>query len=265
MPRNYVKRPLILAHRGASALAPENTLAAFLRARDLGADGVELDVTLTRDSVPVVIHDDTVDRTTDGHGAVSNKTLLEIKRLDAGGWKSPTYHGETIPTLAEVFDALADWLRPAGLEHKGVVNVEMKSETLRTDGVERKVVKIVEQKNLQESVIISSFNPLALARVRALNCGLMRGLLYDLSLPFYLRRAWLRLLAAPHALHPDHAMVDSGYMLWATRHAYTVNTWTVDEPQEALRLTGLGVNALITNKPDLIGRSLANHAARNGG
>jgi glycerophosphoryl diester phosphodiesterase len=259
---NHGKRPLLIAHRGASDLAPENTIAAFHRARELGADGVELDVTLTRDRVPVVIHDDTVDRTTDGHGAVNDMTVYDIKRLDAGGWKNPAYRGESIPTLAEVFDALGDWVKPSGLEYKGVINVELKSATLRTDGVERQVVNLVEQMKLQESVILSSFNPLALVRVRALNGQLMRGLLYDLRMPIYLRRAWLRVLVAPHALHPDHAMVDTGYMIWATRDKYSVNTWTVDEPQEALRLADLGVNAIITNKPDLIRRALADHEAR---
>lgn len=253
-----LKRPLILAHRGASGVAPENTLAAFRLARELGADGVELDVTLTRDRVPVVIHDDTVDRTTDGHGRVSELTILEMKQLDAGARSSPAFSGETIPTLAEVFDALADWLKPGGpgRRPRGIINVELKSRMIGTDGVERQVVNLISQKNLEDRVILSSFSPFALARVRSLDPRLVRGLLYDLRLPVYLRRAWLRFLAAPHALHPEHTMVDEAYMQWARSNKYTINTWTVDEPSAAVRLAAIGVNALITNRPDLIRQAL---------
>jgi glycerophosphoryl diester phosphodiesterase len=251
------KKPLVLAHRGASAIAPENTIAAFLRARELGADGIELDVTLTKDKIPVVIHDDAVDRTTDGRGSVSRMTLFELKRLDAGGWKAPVYRGETIPTLADAFNALEDWLRPRGGERHGIVNVELKSGTIRSDGLERQVVELIQAQKLQDSVIISSFNPLALVRVRLLSPRIARGLLYDLSLPIYLRRAWLRLIAAPQALHPHHKMVDARYMHWANRNHYSTNTWTIDDPEEAKRLDRLGVNALITNSPDHVRAALA--------
>jgi glycerophosphoryl diester phosphodiesterase len=257
MSADHSKRTLVLAHRGASDAAPENTIAAFLRARYLGADGIELDVTLTSDHIPIVIHDDTVDRTTNGSGAVGNMTLTEIKRLDAGGWKDPIYRGETIPTLEEVFRSLEEWVRPTTTARRGVINIELKSERVLSNGVERKVVDLVAKNKLQDSVIVSSFNPLALARVRRLNSRLARGLLYDFNMPIYLRRAWLRFLAAPQALHPHHRMIDASYVLWASRRHYSINTWTVDDPGEALRLAGLGVNALITNKPDLIQRALA--------
>ncbi|MGB8646584.1 MAG: glycerophosphodiester phosphodiesterase family protein [Anaerolineae bacterium] len=251
-------KPLVFGHRGAAAVAPENTIAAFLRARDLGADGVELDVTLTRDRVPVVIHDDTVDRTTNGHGLIRNMTILEVKQLDAGSWKSPKYRGEQIPTLAEVLDALADWVNPASPSRmpRGMINVEIKSMGLGTDGVEREVVNLIGRMNLESRILISSFNPLALERVKQLNPRLQRGLLYETDMPFYLRRAWLRFLAAPHALHPDHQMIDQAYMQWARRKHYAVNTWTVDDPAEAKRLAALGVEILISNQPDVICRAL---------
>jgi glycerophosphoryl diester phosphodiesterase len=251
-------RPLILGHRGASAVAPENTLPAFRRARELGADGVELDVTLTRDGVPVVIHDDTVDRTTNGHGEIRRMTIAEVKHLDAGSWKGEQFRGETIPTLAEVFDGLADWLEPRASVRapSGVVNVEIKSATLGTDGVERSVVNLISQRDLAKRVIISSFNPLALARVKGLNPELRLGLLYSQDEPIYLRRAWLRVLVGPSALHPEHTLINPAYMDWARRKRLEVNTWTVDEPEEARRLTGLGVTALITNRPDVVKQAL---------
>ncbi len=252
-------KTLVFGHRGASAEAPENTIAAFLRARELGADGIELDVTLTRDGVPVIIHDDTVDRTTDGHGLIRNMTILEVKQLDAGSWKSPEFKGETIPTLAEVFDALQDWITPAGSSRapRGLVNVEIKSSGFKTDGVERAVVNLIANKNLESRVLISSFNPLALYRIKAMNSRLARGLLYEPSMPIYLSRAWFRFLAAPHALHPYFKTIDRDYMQWARRKHYAVNTWTVDDPAEAARLATLGVGIIISNQPDVICRGLA--------
>ncbi len=254
-----MNKPLILGHRGAAAVAPENTICAFRRARELGADGVELDVTMTRDAVPVVIHDDTVDRTTNGHGAVRKLTVLEIKQLDAGAWKGKQFRGETIPTLAEVFDALADWLNPvaASRARRGIINVELKSATPGSDGLEREVVNLVVQKNLEDRVLLSSFNPFTLMRVKALNPQLKRGLLYAPDLPAYLSHAWLRPLAAPYALHPQHSMVNARLMKWARAKQYPINTWTVDEPGEAKRVASLGVAMLISNRPEAMRRALS--------
>lgn len=236
-------KPLVIGHRGASAYAPENTLAAFRLAFELGADGVELDVTLTKDGVPVVIHDDRVDRTTDGHGAIKQMTLAEVKRLDAGAWFGEKYHGERIPTLAEVLDAVGA---------RGIVNVELKSMTPQSAGLEAAVVQVIEQARAAEHVLISSFNPFALYRTMQLNGRLPRGLLYADDLPIYLRRAWLRPIARPTALHPKHTMVTTEYVTWARHKGYKINTWTVDEPDEMKRLIALGVDAIITNKPDVL-------------
>lgn len=246
------RRPLILAHRGASAYAPENTLAAFLLARELGADGVELDVQLSRDGVPVVIHDHTVERTTNGYGRVSELTIWELKQLDAGAWKDAAFSGEKIPTLAEVFDVLADWLRPARRTPQGLINVELKTERLKSDGLERAVINLINKYNLGDRILLSSFNPLALYRAKKQSPNLKRGLLYEQTMPLPLRRAWLRFWVNPQAMHPEHTMIDARYMAWARRKRLEVNTWTVDDPLEARRLADLGVNAIITNTPDVI-------------
>lgn len=248
--------PLILGHRGASAYAPENTLAAFHLAHELGADGIELDVQLTRDKVPVIIHDDTVDRTTDGKGRVSEMTVAEIRRLDAGSWKSEEYGGEPIPTLAQVFDSLRDWLRPTGRLRPCLVNVELKTERVRTDGLERQVLNVIARFGVQDRVLLSSFSPLSLYRAKRINPRLRRGLLYDLSLPIALRGPWLRLLTGAKAMHPEHTMIDERYMKWAVGSKLQVNTWTVDDPTEARRLRDLGVSAIITNTPDVIREAL---------
>lgn len=248
--------PLILAHRGASAYAPENTIAAFRLARELGADGIELDVQLTRDKVPIVIHDDTVDRTTDGHGRVCDLTIAEIAQLDAGSWKTEDYRGEPIPTLAQVFDALSDWLKPVGRERAGLINVELKTEWILTDGLEREVLNLIARYGIQERIVLSSFSPLSLYRAKKINPRLRRGMLYDPSEAIYLRRAWLRPFVAPQTMHPEHVMVDAKFMEWAKRKKLGVIPWTVDDPDEAKRLAELGVNAMITNKPDVIREAL---------
>lgn len=234
-------KPLVLAHRGASAYAPENTLAAFQRAFEMGADGIELDVSLTRDGVPVVLHDDTVDRTTNGHGAINQLTLAQAQQLDASN-RMDAYRGEKIPTLEEVLRAVSA---------RGLVNIEIKSRALRADGVEMAVLAAIENTRAPR-VLISSFNPLALYRMKGLDPRVPRALLYAPNLPIHLRRAWLRPLAQPTALHPHYSMVTRDFVEWAHRAGYHVNTWTVDDEAAARRLMECGVDAIITNKPDVL-------------
>ena len=239
----YLDRPLNLAHRGASHEAPANTLAAFLLARELGADGLELDVQLSRDGEVVVIHDYTVDATTDGHGRVRDKTLAELKALDAGAWFDPVFSGQRIPTLREVVDAVGRDL---------LINVELKTESGKDDGLASAVVRIVEENHLLDRVVISSFNPLALWRVRRLNPWVPVGMLYCEGLPFFLSRPWLRHLVRPEALHPEWSLVDDRYLRWARKRGYRVHTWTVDDPARMWQLAQAGVDLIITNRPDLL-------------
>lgn len=238
---------LNLAHRGASAYAPANTLAAFRLAEELGADGVELDVHLSADGAIVVIHDFTVDATTDGHGHVRDMTLAELKRLDAGSWFDPRFAGERIPTLEEVVEALGTHM---------VLNIELKALGLRSQGLEQAVVDLVHRHDIAPRTILSSFNPLVLWRLRRLDPALPRGLLYDASLPLPLRRAWLRPLVRPAALHPHHSLVHARSVTWAHAGGYRVHTWTVDEPTEMRRLIELDVDGIITNRPDVLQREL---------
>lgn len=238
-------RPLNVAHRGASAAAPENTLAAFRAALELGADGVELDVQLSRDGEVVVCHNTTVDQTTDGHGPLRDMTLAELRTLDAGSWFGPEFAGERIPTLQEVFDLIGN---------RALLNVEMKTVGLRSDGLEARVAEVIATNSLHRQVIVSSGNPLALWRLRCIDPRILLGLLHAPYLPLFLRRAWLRPLVRPEALHPHYTMVDAGYMRWA--QGCSVNVWTVDGPAEMRRLIGLGVKAIITNHPDVLAEML---------
>ncbi|MCA9970390.1 MAG: hypothetical protein KC425_09245 [Anaerolineales bacterium] len=228
--------PLIIGHRGASADAPENTLAAFALARAQGADGIELDVQLSADGRLMVFHDTRVDRTTNGRGRVSEMPASALQALDAG-------QGQPIPTLDEVFALLgADFL----------YNVEIKDWGWRDRGTETAVAACIHQHNLDQQVLVSSFNPLALRRIRP---RLTR------STPLALIRegGWLRygyLLASGQADHPHHSLVDAAYMAQAARRGWRVHVWTVDDPAEARRLAQLGVHGIITNRPGFIRTAL---------
>jgi glycerophosphoryl diester phosphodiesterase len=236
----YNGRTLIFGHRGASAYAPMNTLPAFELAAQQGADGVELDVHFSKDKQLIVLHDFTVDHTTNGKGYAHDMTLAQLKDLDAGSKKDPKFAGVQIPTLDEVFAAIGQKL---------YVNVEIKSETEDTDGVEQAVADCLRRNNMQERVIVSSFNPLALKRFREIMPEVPIGYLYmSDDQPFAEVMETL-----PHeARHPHHPMIDAAYMEWAKSNNYRVNTWTVNDPTRAVELKRLGVDAIITDTPDVM-------------
>ncbi|HUV89759.1 MAG TPA: glycerophosphodiester phosphodiesterase [Anaerolineae bacterium] len=250
-------RTLNIAHRGASAAAPPNTLAAFKKAIELGADGIEFDVHFSADGVPVVIHDFTVDATTDGSGRVADLTLAQLKQLDAGTRFDPAFTGERIPTLDEVLEAVRG---RRGWGGELLLNVELKTTSPGDNGLERAVITLVEQHSLSRRVLFSSFNPFSLRRAKRIAPHIPAGLLYDQGLSLPLRRAWLAFLAPHEARHPHYKMVDARYMAWARRRGYRVNTWTVDDPAEMRRLVGLGVNGIITNVPDVLRSVLESQA-----
>ena len=239
----YANRTLCFGHRGASQVAPENTLAAFQKARELGADGVELDVMQSQDGEVVVRHDYDLERTTNGHGLVLDHTLAELQALDAGSWFGPSFAGEHIPTLRQV----CAW---AGQDMR--LNVELKSVDVGDKGLETKVVAIVHECGLARRVVFSSFNPFSLRRVKQIDASLHTGLLYSADLPIYLARAWLRPVARPDAVHPEFHMVSAAYLRWARRRSYRVNVWTPDEASDLQRLLALQVDSIITNRPDVL-------------
>ncbi len=240
--RFYAHTPLVLAHRGASHDAPENTIAAFLLAREQGADGVELDTMLSADGVPVVIHDFTLDKTTSGNGYVRDFSLKTLKELDAGSHYDHQFKGETIPTLEEALDA-------CGTEM--VINVELKAQGWRDDGLPAAVANVLHRHG-NKKIIVSSFNPFALRRFHTLMPLMPLGYLYapdDTPLAPLLK---LMMQVVPHdARHPDQRLVTPKFMAWARERRLRVHVWTVDAPKRILELRDLGVDAIITNRPAL--------------
>jgi len=227
---------LIIGHRGASADAPENTLAAFRLARAQGADGIEFDVQLSADGWPVVMHDDDVARTTDGEGLVTDMKLADLKALSLAD-------GQKVPTLAEVFEEMGpDFL----------YNVELKDFRLRDSGLATAVAACVRQFGYYKQVLATSFSPLTVRRARQTlapetGVGLIR---------------YQQQMKAGHWLfegvadHPHYSLVDAAYMTWANENKLRVHVWTVDDPDEARRLVDLGVHGLITNKPGFLRKQL---------
>jgi glycerophosphoryl diester phosphodiesterase len=234
---------LNIAHRGASKVAPPNTLAAFDKAIDLGADGIELDVHLSADGVPVVIHDFRVDATTDGTGSVADLTLAQLKQLDAGLTFDPAFRSERIPALEEVLDHVGKRL---------LLNIELKARGARDRGLERAVIALIDRYGLSQSVLLSSFNPVALRRAKRLAPHIPAGLLTAPDLPLPLRQAWLAPLVPHEARHPEHTMVNGRAIRRARRRGHRIHTWTVDGAEEMCRLITLGVDGIITNVPDIL-------------
>lgn len=231
-------RPLIIGHRGASADAPENTLAAFALAMEQNADGIEFDVQLCADGVPVIMHDDTVDRTCDGTGRVSDLTLAELRMMTID-------NEHVVPTLDELFEMLG---------RRALYNVELKALGIRDGGLAAAVADRIAGYSLGDRAIVSSFSPFVVREAR-------RNLPHSVPVA-HLRES--RLMQVAHTLvpaeadHPDHALVDKAMMAWAQRRGLRVNVWTVDDPAEARRLVGLGVHGLITNRPGALRAALNN-------
>jgi glycerophosphoryl diester phosphodiesterase len=236
---------LIFGHRGAMARAPMNTMASFALAKSQGADGIELDIHLSSDGELVVIHDETVDATTNGRGNVAELTLAQLHALDAGAWFSPEYSQQRIPTLNEVF---------AGFGGGFLINVEIKSPRATVDRLVTALADCVRRHNLPERVLVSCFDPVILRRVKHMMPSVMAGFLYQPGMPaaHYLPLEKLR----HEARHPRHDMVDEEYMNRARARGYYVNVWTVNEPKRALELRRLGVNIIMTDDPAAITSAL---------
>lgn len=216
-----------IAHRGASAYEPENTVRSFRRAIELGTDMVELDVRRSLDGRLVVIHDSKVDRTTNGKGLVRLKSLAEIKELDAG-------MGERVPTLEEAFETTAGRTR---------LVIELKE-----DGLESQVIRVIREYCELEDVFIVSFNPHRLKAVKELEPVLKTGLILFASVdPLRIARR-----CGADAVAPFRWFITRGLADRARDAGIHLFTWTVDDKDKAVSMREMGVSGIVTNRPDLI-------------
>ncbi|GGP21006.1 glycerophosphoryl diester phosphodiesterase [Thermocladium modestius] len=229
---------LIYGHRGARGRAPENTIPSFSLAKEMGVDGVELDVHLTKDGEVVVMHDAAVDRTTNGSGLISRMTMEEVRRLDAGVKFGEKWAGTRVPTLGEVFSAIG-----RGIKYK----VEIKRGSDFYPGIEEKVLDIIRKHGVDAQVISFDFD--ALERVRELDGGVELGLIFVGRIRWFIEPA--RRLEAQW-LHASHELIDGKGVAEAHSMGLRVGAWTVNDAEAAAALAGMGVDDITSDYPDSI-------------
>ncbi|AKG33579.1 glycerophosphodiester phosphodiesterase [Paenibacillus durus] len=238
---------LNFAHRGASAVCPENTMAAFRRSLTLGATGIETDVQMTRDGELVLIHDEELSRTTNGSGYVKDKTLEELRALDAGAWFGDgSFTGEKIPRLEELLELLQ--------ERDTILNIELKNGVFLYPGMEEKVIAAVRDYGMSSRVVISSFNHYSLAYIKKLAPDLETGILYMEGL----YRPWeYAATVGAKALHAYHLAVLPEFVRDAAQSGVVYHPFTVNDPQRMEFLIDAGVAGIITDVPDVLAELLA--------
>jgi len=230
-------KPYILAHRGDSGSAPENTLASFKKAVDKGADGVELDVHLTADGVPIVIHDETVNRTTQERGRVAEFLLREITKIDAGTYYSSDFSHEKIPSLKEVLEVVS------GMK---VINIELKNNRENYPGIEQKVIKLTKEMGVFSKIIFSSFNHYSMIKVKEISPDAKIGVLYKAWLfePWkYGKRMGI------NNIHPHYRAVNKDIINKCKDHGISVNVYGTNDKDRIEHLIRSGVDMIICDFP----------------
>jgi glycerophosphoryl diester phosphodiesterase len=218
----------VIAHRGARAEEPENTLKAVKRAAECGADAVEVDIRFSSDQEPVVIHDETLDRTTNGSGAVSEQTLEQLQALDAG-------NGEQIPTLSEVLSLVKALGRELVIE-------------LKEPGTEERVVREIVRARMDRNVVIASFFHSSLLRMKELAPSLKTGVILS-SLPVF--PVTVARDAQADAIFQRYPRLERGYVEDARRNGLAIYVWLINTMEDFERVRGLGVNGIVTDNPCL--------------
>ncbi|SES99509.1 glycerophosphodiester phosphodiesterase family protein [Paenibacillus sp. NFR01] len=239
---------MCVAHRGFSGKAPENTLAAVRMALALPyVRWMEIDVQLTKDGVPVVIHDFTLDRTTNGHGKVKDMDYEQMRRLDAGSWKGRTFRGERVPALQEVLELAAGKLR---------LNIELKTTGNMYPGLEQAVIDLVYAKGMQEDVVLTSFDSEALRKVKSLAPDLRTGLIYDARSGDPDRKL-KELDCSFLSIHFGRLNKELAARL--TERGVRTMAWTVNKAKEMRHLAAMNSDIMIcTNRPDIWGATFLN-------
>lgn len=239
-----MRRPLVTSHAACKGHAPENTLAGIERAIALGADAIEIDVHCTADRVPVLLHDETVDRTTDGSGNVQEMTLAEVRALDAGARQfAPRFAGQRVPLLAEVIEMT---------KARVLLQIEIKQA-----GIEEEVAACVRDAGAVAACEVHSFYPQVVARMRSLEPRMAAALLTD---PRRVRD-WGEFFGFALSLHAQgvsvqHEAVTPELVRLGQRRSLTFMTWTVDDAADIDRMLAAGVDSICTNLPDVVRRAL---------
>jgi glycerophosphoryl diester phosphodiesterase len=233
-------RTRVIAHRGFSGAAPENTIAAVRAAIEIKADMAEIDVTLTSDGHIVVIHDETLDRTTNGNGMVSDVSRAELQLLDAGAWFAPQFAGERIPSLDAVLDEV---------EGRILLNVEIKSEAVDR-GIVAKVASAIQRRKMTDQVVVSSFSPRALEEMHAVAPEIRTAVLYNVEV--HQGRDAVEIVTGLGAsvFNIKRQRLTKKMLRRCREHEIPVGIYTVNDPRRMRRLVKRGAGAIFTDQPD---------------
>ncbi|NMI06058.1 glycerophosphodiester phosphodiesterase [Paenibacillus sp. SZ31] len=231
----------IIAHRGASAVCPENTMIAFERSLELGATGMETDVQMTSDGRLVLIHDETLSRTAGVEGWVKDITYDQLRTYDAGSWFHNDFAGERIPSLEELFRLV---------EGKGtLLNLELKNGIVSYKGMEEKIIQAIRDWKLEQQVVLSSFNHASLVRCKRLAPDIRTALLYMEKL---YRPYDYAVKVEASGLHPYKLAVAYEDVAAALSHGVVTYPFTVNDPAEMQAMIDMGVQGIITDVPDVL-------------
>lgn len=243
-------RMLVIAHRGSSGRAPENTLAAFEMALEQGSDMIECDVRLTKDEEVVVFHDRTLDRTTNGKGPVEERTLEDLKRLDAGSWFSSKFKGERIPTLSEVLRLL---------HSRAYLNIELKSESIRRREfapLQERVLQTLRDHYAQRRIFLGSFNHHLVRAIKERNPQLMTAVIYKATRDFPFLPSRLVSRAKADAFVCGRWWLRRGLLKDVRNHQIPFFVYTVNNEHDVEKMLRLKIDGVITNFPDIVNNLL---------
>ena len=230
---------IVIGHRGAAGYAPENTVASFLKAVELQVPMVELDVHETKDGVIAVIHDQDVERTTNGQGAVEDMTWSDLQQLDAGSWFRPEFQGERIPRLEEVFEAIGN---------KALIDIEVKSGRQLYPDIMRKMAALIRKYDLAERVLISSFHPEYLRQARTLLPESELTLIYSKPRPDVVQEA---VREGWHSLHPRWDQVTDELLSEAHENGIRVRPWNLNSVDRMRPFFAMDIDGISSDYPDL--------------
>lgn len=227
------------AHRGASAYYPENTMISFEKALEMGATGIETDVQVTKDGVLVLIHDEMVNRTTNGEGFVKDYTYKELNKLDAGSWMGEEFEGTKIPTVEELIYLT--------LDKNIIINFELKNGIVIYEDIEQKLIDLIYKHKINRKVILSSFNHYSIAKCNKISKGINTGVLYMEGI--YKPYNYASTVSA-NSIHPYFLAINEEVIKETKKHKTQVNVFTVDDEEKMKFFLDMKIDGIITNCPD---------------
>ncbi len=247
----------VISHRGANRVAPQNTLDAFKKSIQYKADGFETDVHMTSDGIPVICHNYSVDKTSDGKGKIAARTLEQLKKLDFGYYFHHSFKGTRIPTLEE-------FLKLSEKANLKVLNIEIKSPKNKDYSIADKIIEAVKKHNLFDKLLISSFDPDLLVYIKDIEETCKTGFLYSPDKPITYKYVLGREIdfaksIDADAIHPHQMFVNQELVDKAHENGIMVNPWTVNKEKDMLKLLGYGVDGLITDVPNIAKRVIESY------